>query len=146
MNKRFRNMLERSSKVYVNKSIFGQTLSTSDIVKIFQTASKEEQTRLINSMRPYTKGITGSDAYWSDFSKQLRTVTEEKVQWATFESFSTTDVYWKDLFRLLTGKNKLPSLKERRKLLLQNPYICTQFFILICNGRLLLFQCNFRFQ
>ena len=61
-------------------------------------------------------------------SKDLRAITEEKVQWTTFESYSAADYHWKDLFRMFTGNDHLPSIKKRAELARKHPMFCNDFF------------------
>ncbi len=90
--------------------------------------SESERKKLLSRLSSWSKNLPGSVGYWKEQSKDLRAITEEKIQWTTFESYSAADYHWKQLFEMLTGEEKLPSIKERAELVRKHPLFCMDFF------------------
>ena len=73
--------------------------------------------------------IRGSKAYWKSRCGELRDMVEQLGLPTIFLTMSAADLYWPDLFLLLTGKNiSQIRMSERRRLLQENPLIVDMFF------------------
>ena len=129
LNKRMREKTKATSKIYIQKTNRGKSLCTAEIKEILKNGNENQKKELLSNLSTWTANLTGSDAFWKKQYKELRCITEQCCQWTTFDSFSSADLYWKDIYRLLTGKNVLPNIKQRRQLLNSHPLFVTEFFV-----------------
>ena len=78
--------------------------------------------------------MTGTAGYWHERSNDLKAITEEKGSWTCFKTWSAADTHWQDFFRIVTGKDELPSGSERYQLHLKHPLLSGDFFKLKWNN------------
>ncbi|KAK3918035.1 ATP-dependent DNA helicase, partial [Frankliniella fusca] len=73
--------------------------------------------------------LKGSKSYWKSRCGELRDMVEQIGLPTVFLTMSAADLYWPDLYRILTGKdiNDI-SMRERRLLIQENPIIVDLFF------------------
>ena len=80
------------------------------------------------TLRVWTANVTGSSGYWYENSKNLTAITEETGSWTCFKTWSAADSHWRDLFRILTGKDSIPTKSERYNLHIKHPLIVGDLF------------------
>ena len=125
LNRKQRHEILRCSKVFLNNAQKYEGMTTRDIKAMMDGV---EGLNLMKSLNHYTKSVSGSAGFWNDKRKELESAIEEKGAPTLFTTWSAADTHWKQLFKILTKKDEIPSPSERYKLLNKHPLIAGDFF------------------
>ena len=125
LNIKQRHEILRCSKVFLNNADKYKGMSIADLKEAFKGV---DGLNLMKSLNHYTKSVAGSAGFWNEQRKNLEAAIEGKRAPTLFVTCSAADTHWKQLFRVLTGNDEIPSATERYKLLNEHPLICRDFF------------------
>ena len=125
LNIKQRHEILRCSKVFLNNADRYKGMTIADLKEAFKGV---DGLNLMKSLNHYTKSVAGSAGFWNELRKELEAAIEGKRAPTLFVTWSAADTHWKQLFRVLTGKDGIPSPTQRYKLLNEHPLICGDFF------------------
>ena len=124
LNKKMRDDVFQSARMYVEHSTNYEHMTNAEIKKEF---NKDKGRSLMKKITYYTKKTCGSSAYWWHAGKKLEAIIKEYGAATSFATFSSSDLHWKDLYKLLKGSDEIPTSAERYKLW-YNPQIVGDYF------------------
>ncbi|KAK3920379.1 ATP-dependent DNA helicase [Frankliniella fusca] len=114
----------KAGKVFVDKDSNLKNMNVEELkAYLDQNVSARRKIMFMGS------NLKGSKSYWKSRCGELRDMVEQIGLPTVFLTMSAADLYWPDLYRILTGKdiNDI-SMRERRLLIQENPIIVDLFF------------------
>ncbi|KAK3923180.1 ATP-dependent DNA helicase [Frankliniella fusca] len=114
----------KTGKVFVDKDSNLKEMNVEELkAHLDSNASARKKIMFMGS------NLKGSKSYWKSRCGELRDMVEQIGLPTIFLTMSAADLYWPDLYRILTGKDiSEVSMRERRLLIRENPIIVDLFF------------------
>ncbi|KAE8738768.1 hypothetical protein FOCC_FOCC015740 [Frankliniella occidentalis] len=117
--------------VYVKQNEEFKNMTVDQLKEILK-----ENPNILKKVMFHARNLRGSKAYWHSRAGELHDMVNQLHMPTIFLTLSAADLHWKDLYRLLTGKEDLSELTEfeRHKLLRDNPQVVDEFFDMRVNA------------
>jgi hypothetical protein len=125
LNSQMRWRALQEGKIYVKQNLSDGEITVNDIQERIAAGDKHMADRIMQ----YGEGIRGSRQFWmarryelTDMIKQLGS------DGLIFFTFSSADLHWPELHKLMPGENVEESADIRHKNLVENPHVAAWFF------------------
>lgn len=91
-------------------------------------AKNKTSKSFMTKLSRYVGNITGSSAYWYRVQQDLKTIIAYKGAPTIFFTFSSADMHWPELHKLLCSNVEDLTPQDRRKHVIDNPHLADWFF------------------
>ena len=96
------------------------------IDELREMAAGDNSNAFISKISRYVANIAGSNAYWYKVREDLKAIVTTVGTPTFFFTFSSADMHWPELHRLLGNENG--TSEERRQAVIKNPHLVDWFF------------------
>ena len=123
------NMIQRKRALQQTSVFFKQNPGEAHLTteELKDMARKNLSGRFMTRLSRYVGNITGSSSYWHKVQQDLKTIVAQKGPPTIFFTFSSADMHWPDLHKLLTSNVDDLSSETRRQNVINNPHIVDCF-------------------